>query len=175
MIKDIKARISCDPKGKITTGKKSEKGYPQSTDYFVIEEFPELVAAYGTQPKKLVLFFPSDNIEDFFDCNYVNYGKETKIRQCDGVTCIHRINEEIAGQSFTAGQESDCVCKELPEYITKNDKQVKNPKRCSYVAYMKAWVYVNGASRNVELSEQRKFYEQLEEKLKLIETNNYTI
>jgi len=131
MIVDIKTRINCDSRGKITTGKKSDKGYPQSTDYFVIDEFPELQVAYGLQPKKLVLFFPSDNIIDFFDCNYVAYGNETKIRQCNGETCLHRIDENINGIQYKAGQETDCICANMEH----NDK-----KRCRYVAYFKAWV-----------------------------------
>ena len=131
MIIDIKTRINCDKRGKITTGKKSDKGFPMTTDHFVIDEFPELIEAYGTQPKKLVLFFPTDNILDFFDCNYISYGKETKIRQCDGQTCIHRINETIAGVSYEAGQESGCIC---------HDLEADDKKRCRYVAYFKAWI-----------------------------------
>ncbi len=131
MIKDIQARINVDHRGKITTGKKSDKGYPQTTDYFVVDDFPELKKCYGEKPQKLVLFFPSDNIADFFDCNYVLYGNETKLRQCDGETCLHRIDEDISGKKFKAGSESECICKTL---------LTDEKKKCRYVAYIKAWI-----------------------------------
>jgi len=132
MIKNIKYRILCDPRGKISSGEKTEKGYPRSLPYFNITAFPELIEAYGEQPEELYLFFPSDNITDFFDCEYNLYGSNNqKKRSCDGVTCIHRIPEEINGKSYKAGEESPCVCQSLPE----DDKN-----RCKYVAYLKAWI-----------------------------------
>lgn len=132
MIKSFRRRIACDPRGKITSGKKSDKGFPQSLDYFDISDFPELVEAYGEKPSEMTLFFPSDTITDFFDCEFNLYGgHETKIRSCDGENCIHRIEEEIAGTKYAAGESNPCVCQRLAE----DDK-----KRCKYVAYLRAWI-----------------------------------
>lgn len=140
MIKHIRTRITIDPRGKIKTGRMAtngEKSYPQSLDHFNIEKFPELQDAYGNEPKSLILYFPSDEILDFFDCNFELYkgGSKTKagtkIRQCDGDTCIHRMTEHIGGNEYGAGEESPCVCQALPE---------DSKERCKYVAYLKAWI-----------------------------------
>jgi hypothetical protein len=135
MIKNIKLKVSADPRGKIKSGMKNEKGLPQSLDYFNISKFPELLSAYGLKPSVLILFFPTNNIADFFDCNYILYGKDTKLRSCDGDRCIHRIDEEVGGEKYLAGQESECSCAKhkLPE---------KDKKRCHYNAYFKAYVAI---------------------------------
>lgn len=130
MIKNIKYRINCDERGKITTGEKSEKGFPKTLDYFDISDFPELANSYGNKPTKLIIYFPTDNIEDFFDCNYVRYGSNnSKIRQCDGEECIHRIREEFNGKVYNPGDITKCICQEIEE-----------EKRCQYSMYMKAWI-----------------------------------
>ena len=58
MIKDLKSKIPVKD-GNITSGikAKNDKGkeYPKSVDYFVIDDFPELVKSYGSKPNKLVL------------------------------------------------------------------------------------------------------------------------
>jgi hypothetical protein len=133
MIKNIQLKVSADPRGKIKSGMKNAKGLPQSLDYFNIDKFPDLQAAYGLKPSMLIVFFPTNNITDFFDCNYVLYGKETKIRSCDGERCIHRIDEEIGGTKYAAGEESECTC--LKHKIGDKDK-----KRCKYHAYFKAYI-----------------------------------
>ena len=132
MIKSFRRRIAVDPRGKITSGRKSDKGYPQSLEYFNVDGFPELAESYGPKPTELTLFFPSDEITDFFDCEFNAYGaKETKVRSCDGETCIHRINEELNGAKYVAGEATPCVCSQLAA----DDK-----KRCKYVAYLRAWI-----------------------------------
>ena len=132
MIQNRKYRILCDPRAKITSGTKSEEGYPKSLHYFDISAFPELIEAYGSEPEELYLYFPSDNIPDFFNDEFNLYGSNgQKKRSCDGVTCIHRIKETINGVTYEPGQESPCVCKDLPE----SDKN-----RCKYVMYLKAWI-----------------------------------
>ena len=118
MIKDLKSKIAVKD-GSITSGikavsEKTGKEYPKSVDYFVIDDFPELIKSYGLKPNKLVLFFPSNNIEDFLDINYVLYGgNQQLIRKCDGESCYHRIDNEIEGvASFKAGSTTPCICKE---------------------------------------------------------------
>jgi hypothetical protein len=129
MIK-LAVRLNCDKRAKITSGMKTEKGYPKALDYFEISEFPEIIAEYGTQPKKLLIAFPVNDIASLFDCNYVLYGGQTKIRQCDGEACIHRIDEEINSVKYKAGEESKCLCDEIED-----DK-----KRCKCAMYLKCWI-----------------------------------
>jgi hypothetical protein len=113
---DIRPRISADRRGKITTGTKSEKGFPKSLDYFDVQKFPELIDAYGKAPDKLIVYVPSNNIEDFYRTEYHLYGgNQTKKRTCDGTTCLHHIDETIDGISYKAGQETECICKNLPD------------------------------------------------------------
>jgi len=132
MIQNRKYRILCDQRAKITSGEKTEEGYPRSLHYFDVSPFPELVKAYGEQPEELLLYFPSDNIPDFFNDDFNLYGSNgQKKRSCDGVTCIHRIKETINGITYEPGQESSCVCKDLPD----GDKN-----KCKYVMYLKAWI-----------------------------------
>jgi len=111
---------------------------PRSLDHFNVSAFPELQQAYGEAPKSMVIFLPSDEVLDFFDCNFELWGgrkgdkkKGTKIRQCDAVTCVHRIEESVGEHKYGAGEESPCVCPSMPE----ND-----PRRCKYSAYLKAFI-----------------------------------
>lgn len=144
IIKNIKYRVNADPRGKITTGLKvfnaeKNKELPTSTDYFVVSDFNELVMAYGEKPTKLILFFPSDTIEDFYSSEYSLYGSnQKKIRTCDGVKCIHRISEVIGKDTFEAG-ESECICESY---------DVEKKKRCNYVMQLKAFICL--PSGNVE-------------------------
>jgi len=132
MIQNRKYRILCDPRAKITSGEKTEEGRPKGLPYFDISKFPELIKAYGEQPEELYLYFPSDNIPDFFNDEYNLYGSnEQKKRSCDGITCIHRIKETINEITYEPGQESPCVCKDLSD---------KDKNKCSYVMYLKAWI-----------------------------------
>lgn len=163
MIK-LSSRINVDKRGKITTGikKKSEstgKEYPSTTDYFVIDDFPELKVIYGEKPKKLMLVFPTNTIEDFFTADMVLYGSNNAmIRKCDGdKECIHRIDEELTltGQldedgnlietetykkKYVAGEFTECVCKLMQEKIEKNGKEIRNPKLCNCAMYLKAFI-----------------------------------
>lgn len=140
MIKDLNFRIPCNSNGSITSGikavsSKTGKEYPKAVDYFVIKDFPELIASYGEKPKKLVVFFPTNNPADFLDINYVLYGgKQQLIRKCNGENCFHRIENEIdGGIKFKAGQTTPCICK---EYEIPDD----NKKHCRSFFWMKAFI-----------------------------------
>jgi len=160
MINSIKTayRINVDKRGKITTGikKKNDKGveYPSTTDYFVIDEFPELKAIYGEKPKKLMLVFPQNEISSFLQIDKVLYGSNNAmIRKCDEIECIHRIDEELDHvgiidvdgslketepfkKKYVAGEISECCCKTMPSMITKNGKAFDIPfinSRCSLI------------------------------------------
>lgn len=164
MIKYLKSnRINVDRRGKITTGMKvtNDKGveYPKATDFFVIDDFPELKAIYGDKPKKLVIVFPTDDVTDFFTADLVLYGSNNQmIRKCDGEECLHRIDESLnlinrynnAGdveelekpivKNYVAGEISECCCKLMPQEIEKDGKLKKNPKLCNVAMYMKAFI-----------------------------------
>jgi len=137
MVKNFRFRITVDNRGKITCGKKREGSeIPQSLDYLDISDFPELIAWYGPKPKRLLIYFPTDTIADFFDTAFNSWytstaGKKGKKRSCDGETCLHYIDEEINGKKYAAGEETECTCKSLAE----DDK-----KRCRYDCYIKAYV-----------------------------------
>lgn len=164
MLKSLKSnRINVDRRGKITTGikkvsERTGKEYPATTDYFVIDDFTELKEVYGDKPKKLVIVFPTNTIEDFFDANMVLYGSNNQmIRKCDGVECLHRIDEDLSlvgrfeedgtiqeaesyQKKYVAGEISECCCKLMPSVIQKDGKEVKNPKLCNVAMYMKAFI-----------------------------------
>ena len=136
MIKTSRFRVNIDRRGYITTGMKSERGLPTSLDHFDVSMFPEIAAAYGPKPNRLVVALPSNMVADFFDDQYGAWGKApggdpVLRRRCDGVACMHRIDETVAGITYARGEESDCVCEGLPQ----ND-----PQRCGYSAILKAFV-----------------------------------
>ncbi len=173
IIKNLKKdRISVNKKGKITSGIKvtNERGieYPKAVDYFVIDDFPELIEIYGQKPKKMVLVFPTNEIEDFFQASYVLYGSNQQmIRKCDGEECIHRIKETITlvgeydelgnihetaepyEKQFEAGEIGECICKLMPKTILKDGKEIRNPKVCSVAMYLKAFIVDYKAHRIV--------------------------
>lgn len=137
MIKNIRIRLTVDQRGKIKTGEKSEKGLPRSLDHFNVTPFPELEQLYGKKPTELILFMPSDNIEEIFDYNMVVWGggqtNPTKKRTCDTEVCLHRIDYEIKSikQKFTAGEETECICKKY---------ELKGEDACRCDAHLKAFV-----------------------------------
>ena len=123
MRKNWKMRISADRRGKITTGKKTQsksgKEIPTSLEYFNIEKFPELVAAYGDKPEKLFIAFPSNDIDQFFQTEYVVWaqsksGGAWKKRSCDGEECTHHVPEvlNVDGKQvkYNAGEVHECFC-----------------------------------------------------------------
>lgn len=163
MLKTIKSnRINVHREGKITTGIKAKtsegKEYPKATDYFVVDDFPELIEVYGQKPSKLVVVFPTNVIDDFLNADMVLYGSNNAmIRKCDSVECTHRIDEELDfvgkyneegeveetephKRKFSAGEIGECICKIMPETIERNNRKVRNPKLCSCAMYLKAFV-----------------------------------
>lgn len=68
MIKGITDRPRYFPRiGKIRLGvKDAQRGYPKDTDHFVLTDVPEVAEVYGKTPKKLIVTFPSNNIEQVF-------------------------------------------------------------------------------------------------------------
>jgi len=143
MRQNMKRRISSDQRGKIKTGikvKKENKEYPQSLDYFYVNAFPELLDAYGEKPDKLIIVFPSNNIDEFFNTEYNLWaskgGSHVKKRYCDSVECTHYISEEIGGQKYSPGEISPCLC--FDEDGNKTD--IENKLRCKSYTSIKAFI-----------------------------------
>lgn len=136
IVKSHRPRITVDMRGKITSGKKNDKGMPQKLDYFDVSDFPELKVIYGEKPTKILVYVPTDDPIDFYESAYnswytANGGTSGKKRCCDGEICVHRIQETIAGKTYGAGEESPCICKDLPD----GDKN-----KCRFDCYFKVFI-----------------------------------
>jgi len=88
-------------------GKDVEVEYPDEVDYFVCPKLVEQV--YGEQPKALVVMFPVENEEVFFQQFYRRYGNGILLCKGDGV--------EAHAWDFEKGtlKKIDCPCKLLEE------------------------------------------------------------
>jgi hypothetical protein len=76
-----KVKPGYDPRGKISCGFKNEKGNPQSTDYFVVDPFEEIVKVCGKKPTKLLIYFPpciDGNYSDWFFFSYNEWSRNAK-------------------------------------------------------------------------------------------------
>lgn len=140
--RDMQRRSTYDMRGKITSGTKtvsrSGKEHGKSLDHFNVLSFGELVAAYGEQPKTLLITFMSADPEDVFHTEYNTWGGKTgkgiKKRSCDGEQCRLNLTQNIGGQSYSPGQY-DCICDalELPPAGPKSE-------RCACYTMMTAMV-----------------------------------
>ena len=146
-------RPTTDIRGVITTGKRSAKGYPQALSYYDVSDFPEVIQAYGPTPDAVVVYMPSNVLEECFGDEkvvYAGFSGGVKVRGCNwdearqGNFCIHRINETVEGKPYVAGEETGCICPKLPDKITKQTnngpKEVPNPQKCKYAAWFKVWI-----------------------------------
>ena len=137
-----KRRIIVDARPKITCGKKNPNGQPMKLNYFNIEAYPELCEEYGDTPAKLIICLPSNEVSEVLQYDFARYGKPAgatkgiKTRVCDGVKCVHRKAEVVLGVKYEAGQESDCVCKDLDPDIDDQKKLM-----CRADVYLKAFVF----------------------------------
>lgn len=137
MLKERKKRF-VSREGKITLGYKTEKGLPKAVGHFVFvnpetgeEYFEELRHIFKDNCTELLIKFPSENIEDFYNDSLDLYGSNNKkSRTCDGETCNHFIKEEIDGKTYEVG-ESPCICK----FLADNHK-----KKCSFNMYLKFFI-----------------------------------
>lgn len=140
LLKTFHMRISVK-EGKIKSGTKKVtaegKEYPASLDYFNIEDFPELLNAYGEKPTRMVVYLPAKDIEDFYFEKFALYNRANElVRSCDGEVCTHRTSEEICGDQYGAGEQGECICK-LYE-----DQECFEKKKCRFVAQLKVLIGV---------------------------------
>ncbi len=145
----MQKRIVVDQRGKIKSGKMGRNkantmDIPMKLDHFNVEKFPELIGAYGEKPQRMIVFFPSDDIEEDMNFDFTRYVKSegsdrgVKQRVCDGKDCTHRMSYEIKGKAFAAGEETPCICKALDlDPDNKDDKKIM----CRADVQLKAYIY----------------------------------
>jgi hypothetical protein len=96
-LKLLKRNIQANRNGKITSG---ERGKLKSLPYFNITEFPELVKYYGNEPEKLLVYLPSNKIEDFLMAEKNKWGKKgesaVKTMVCDEQTHVDCKTGEVS-------------------------------------------------------------------------------
>ena len=111
MIKDKPQAVRFPRLGKIKVGIKSDKGYPQSVDYFVptgnyAEEVNKL---YGEKPTKIKVVFPFDDVEKNMNEFYRQYKSSGLFRICDGFNC-NKASDEGEFHEVPCEKESGCEC-----------------------------------------------------------------
>jgi hypothetical protein len=86
---------------------KTSKEYPVEVDYFVSPEIVQKI--YGPEPKSLIVMFPVENEEVFFQQFYRRYGNGILLCKGDGV--------EAHAWDFDKGElkKIECPCKALEE------------------------------------------------------------
>ena len=140
----IRLRIQRDLRGKITNGMKNEQGLPVKLNYFRIDDFPELVKAYGEKPITMLLFCPTDNMKDFFIYEMVKWGKKdgqkdgVRTRTCNGKKVKFHVPFEYKGKKYEAGKEYDCMCTALN--LDPNDKEDKK-RMCRADVSLDVFIY----------------------------------
>lgn len=140
---DYVQKILANPTSPITSGIKSPDGYPQSVEHFVVDDYPELLVAYGQRPKALLIMFPSDDIFQFVISEKNKYattktGEDVKMRYCDGATCHIKVETSIKGNRYEAGKDYPCVCAANKLFDIEKPKGELVP--CSDFFHFTAWI-----------------------------------
>lgn len=108
MIKGLSDKRRLPRMGKIRLGvmvKKGEKTYPTEVDYFVC---PDIVKKqYGDEPKELIIVFPMEDEEKFFQQFYMKYGHG--VLQCKG----DGVNGTYFDMDKMSFEEKPCPCEHL--------------------------------------------------------------
>jgi len=117
MIKDLSTRRRLPRAGVIRLGIKvknsSGKEYPKETDYFVC---PEIVKDfYGPEPKELLVMFPVESEQVFFQQFYKKYGNGVLLCRGDGEVATYY---DFDSKGFT---DKKCPCESIEK---KECKQV---------------------------------------------------
>lgn len=140
----IQRRINTDSRGSITTGR-LVNNRPRSTEHFVVDDFAELIAAYGKEPKKLAIMFPSNDPLDWLFSRHSDSIKNKETgnmftrRYCDGTTCHFNMDMKVCGRQYQADQEVACLCYDESLNLADDEK-------CKLYTAMKAYVVhpING-------------------------------
>ena len=130
----------------------AKRDIPKSLDYFNIARAPELQKMYGEKPNALLISMPSDDLHQCFTDNYVLYGvskagNASKIRECNGLECTHRIAENIGGVQYGEGEQGECICV-LHGLNDSEDKEVRK-KACKVLMNLRAFV-LNPQTEKIE-------------------------
>lgn len=103
-----KVKLGRDQRGDISCGM---RGKLKSLDYFRVEDFPEVAAAYGLKPDRLIIYFPPGRIQDYFYFNKGEWNKNKKRKRvCDGVKYEVMYRQQINGIWREPGKDYDCEC-----------------------------------------------------------------
>jgi len=112
-----KVKTGYDPRGKISCGKKSEKGLPQSTDYFVVDKFEEIAKVCGLKPTKLLIYFPpciDGNYSDWFFFSYNEWSRNAqgvgKLKvKCD--RAVYNVGYRVMIDGVWKEEKTDYPCR----------------------------------------------------------------
>lgn len=125
---------SYDVKAKVRIGKKNEKGYPQSVDYFICDD-PEFVSRCPGAPKELRIEFPFADAADNFSTGLEYWrGKQlscySKGEEKAGETVAYRVNSllgefKVIGDPMGRGKERTpiaCPFRSCPNFEARECK-----------------------------------------------------
>jgi len=118
MLKNQTNQMKRPPRiGKLKVGEKTDKGFPTSVDYFIIDsDYKDLVTKkYGDRPKILNIVFPFDDVEDNLNEMYRMYVKSGLQCYGDGET-----NHVASTEGGMVEEFDKCPCFQLnPDDDTK--------------------------------------------------------
>jgi len=112
-----KVKTGYDPRGKISCGFKNEKGNPQSTDFFRVDAFEEIVKVCGKKPTKLLIYFPpciDGNYSDWFFFSYNEWSRNAqgvgKLKvKCD--RAVYNVGYRVMIDGVWKEEKTDYPCR----------------------------------------------------------------
>lgn len=136
--KTIGLKMSRDPRGKISAGRRNAEGRGEKLDYFNVSKYPEVMALYGEKPSALWVAVSSDDLNEVLRAPFekwvggdIRTGKQgTRQRVCDGETCIHRLDSVVGGEKYEAGTTTECVCLKHGLFDLDKDERKKQACQC---------------------------------------------
>lgn len=112
-----KVKPGYDPRGKISCGFKNAKGFPQSTDFFRVDPFEEIVKVCGKKPTKLLIYFPpciDGNYSDWFFFSYNEWSRNAqgvgKLKvKCD--RAVYNVGYRVMIDGVWKEEKTDYPCR----------------------------------------------------------------
>lgn len=137
--KTIGLKMSSDPRGKVSAGRRNAEGRGEKLEYFNFDKYPEVRALYGDKPNKIWIAVTSDDIEQVLRAPFKKYvggdfgsGKKgTCQRYCDGETCVHRLDLVVGTERYEAGKATECVCAKHGLFDLPNNERNKVACKCN--------------------------------------------
>lgn len=151
----VNFQFPVDKRGKITSGIKGSKDQKgkKSLDYFRCDDFEEVIAAYGSKPKKLIIFFPPGKIENFFQYYYCEWGLNHRAkRRCNQevFTVTYDQYDEVSKSNLKKNTEYEC---QFPKCQCKTNLYftcfIANPNTGKILnSYGKTYLFRSGSKQN---------------------------